>query len=391
VKKIWPFTFYLLYFAAFSSAMPFFVLFYQGLGFTGTQIGLLTGIPPLITLIASPFWTGLADARHWHKFVMGIGILVAVLAVFLLPSFTSFVVVFSLIILLNTFLAPVASLADSGTMSMLGEERAMYGRIRLGGTIGWGLFAPVAGALVDNYGLKIGFWTFSAIMLVNFFVSQKFVHGSLEAGTAKLGGIRVFFASRRWMAFWFIAFLGGIGSSSSAAYLYPYMAGLGASEKMMGLALTISTLTEMPIFFLGHRLVRKFGSYGLLTLSLLMFGARSLLYAAVSVPWMVLVVQAFGGMIFPAMWTAGVSYADENAPAGLKSSAQGLFGAVSFGVGSAVSGFISGLLLEKMGGRGMFLVLGIIILVGLAIAEGARRFFPDKNDLLQTEPLPSDK
>jgi MFS family permease len=75
----------------------------------------------------------------------------------------------------------------------------------------------------------------------------------------------------------------------------------------------------------------------------------------------------------------------------LKSSAQGLFGAVSFGVGSAVSGFISGLLLEKMGGRGMFLVLGIIILVGLAIAEGARRFFPDKNDLLQTEPLPSDK
>jgi PPP family 3-phenylpropionic acid transporter len=178
-------------------------------------------------------------------------------------------------------------------MSMLGEERAMYGRIRLGGTIGWGLFAPVAGALVDNYGLKIGFWTFSAIMLVNFLVSQKFVHGSHEMDRTKPVGMGVFFASRRWIAFWFIAFLGGIGSSSAAAYLYPYMAGLGASEKMMGLALTISTLTEMPIFFLGHRLVRKFGSYGLLTLSLLMFGARSLLYAAVSVPWMVLVVQAF--------------------------------------------------------------------------------------------------
>ena len=42
MKKIWPFTFYFLYFAAFSSALPFFVLFYQGLGFSGTQIGLLT-------------------------------------------------------------------------------------------------------------------------------------------------------------------------------------------------------------------------------------------------------------------------------------------------------------------------------------------------------------
>ncbi len=55
MKKIWPFSFYFLYFAAFSALMPFFVLFYQRLGFNGAQIGLLTGIPPLITLVAAPF------------------------------------------------------------------------------------------------------------------------------------------------------------------------------------------------------------------------------------------------------------------------------------------------------------------------------------------------
>jgi len=391
MKKFWPFTFYLLYFAALSSAMPFFVLFYQGLGFSGTQIGLLTGIPPLITLIASPFWTGVADAKRWHKLVMGLGIVATVLVVFLLPSFTGFAVVFIFIVLFNIFLAPVASLADSGTMTMLGEERAMYGRIRLGGTIGWGLFAPIAGAIVQNYGLKIGFWTFSAIMLINFFVSQKFVHTSHEEGAAKPGGIRVLLTSRRWIIFLFVAFLGGIGAFSAAAYLFPYMAELGANESTMGLALTISTLTELPIFFLAHRLVKRFGSYGLLTLALAMFGIRSLLYAVVSAPFMVLIVQAFGGMIFPAMWTAGVSYADENAPAGLKSSAQGIFGAMSFGVGSAVSGFIAGPLLESIGGRGMFLVLGIIILAGLAIAEGLRRLFPEKDNLPQAVTITSDK
>jgi hypothetical protein len=41
-------------------------------------------------------------------------------------------------------------------------------------------------------------------------------------------------------------------------------------------------------------------------------------------------------MIFPAMWLSGVAYADEHAPAGLKSTAQGLFGAVAFGFGAAV-------------------------------------------------------
>ena len=36
----------------------------------------------------------------------------------------------------------------------------MYGRIRLGGTLGWGLFAPIAGALVLKYGLNIAFLGF---------------------------------------------------------------------------------------------------------------------------------------------------------------------------------------------------------------------------------------
>jgi len=391
MKKIWPFSFYFLYFAAMSALMPFFVLFYQRLGFSGTQIGLLTGIPPLITLVAAPFWTGVADAKRWHKLVMGVGIFVAVLSIFLLPSFTSFAVIFTLIIIFNIFLSPVPSLADSATINMLGEERAMYGRIRLGGTIGWGLFAPIAGVMVQNYGLKLAFWSFSAIMLINFFVSQRFVHGSHEENTSKPGGIRVLLTNRRWINFLFIAFLGGLGTFAVNAYLFPYMAELGAKETTMGFALTIATLTEMPIFFFGDRLVKRFTNYGLFLLALVMVAIRSLLLAVVSTPFMVLALQAFGGMIFPAMWLAGVSYADENAPAGLKSSAQGLFGAVSFGVGSAVGGFIGGLLLESIGGRGMFLVFGIIVLVGLVIAEGIRRFFPDKNELAQAVAVPSDK
>lgn len=391
MKKIWPFSFYFLYFTAFASLMPFFVLFYQGLGFSGPEIGLLTGVPPLITLVAAPFWTGLADAKGWHKWVMSLGIIGAVSIIFLLPSLSSFSIVFIAIILFITFLSPVASLADSATMTMLGEERALYGRIRLGGTIGWGLFAPIAGALAQQYGLKIVFWCFSAIMLINLFVSQKFVYSSHERDSSNHGGIRILLTNRRWIMFLFAAFLGGLGSSSAASYLYPYMAELGANESTMGIALTISTLTEIPMFFFGDRLVKKFGSYGLLILALVLFGARSFLYAAISTPFMVLIVQAFGGMIFPAMWTAGVSYADEHAPIGLKSTAQGLFGAASFGFGGAVSGFISGLLLKSMGGRGMFLVLGVIIFAGLALVEGIRRFFPQEKEVAQTVVMASDK
>ncbi|HXQ33353.1 MAG TPA: MFS transporter, partial [Anaerolineales bacterium] len=286
---------------------------------------------------------------------------------------SAFAIVFTFIMIFNIFMSPVSSLADSATMSMLGEERAMYGRIRLGGTIGWGLVAPIAGTVVENYGLRLGFMIFSAIMFINFFVSQKFNFGKVEGHETNHGGIRTLLAGRRWIFFLLISFLGGVGIFSVASYLFPYMAELGANESQMGIALTISTLTELPVFFFGHRLVRRFGSYRLFIIALVLIGIRSLLYAAIDSPFQIFFVQAFSGMIFPIMWLAGVSYADENAPAGLKSTAQGVFSAMTFGFGSALGGFIGGLLLESVGGRGMFLVMGIIILVGLVLIEANQR------------------
>jgi MFS transporter, PPP family, 3-phenylpropionic acid transporter len=385
MKKIWPFTFYFLYFSAFASLLPFFVLFYQGLGFNGAQIGLLTGVPPLITLIGAPFGTGLADSTRRHKLIMSVGLSATIVVVLLLPSFTSFAVIFMLIALLNIFISPIGSLSDSATISMLGEHRAMYGRIRLGGTLGWGLFAPVAGALVLKYGLNIAFSVFAGIMFLNLLVSQKFSFGKPEADASDHGGIRALMTNRRWVIFLLFALLGGVGAFSAASYLYPYMAELGADSRQMGVALTIATITEIPVFFFGNRLVKRFGSYGLFMIALVLVGIRSLLYAVASTTFMVWAVQIFGGMIFPAMWLAGVSYADENAPAGLKSTAQGLFGAVMFGFGSAVSGFVGGILLESIGGRGMFLVFGMIILIGLALIEGIRRLLPGE-EIVQPVP-----
>ncbi len=113
-------------------------------------------------------------------------------------------------------------------------------------------------------------------------------------------------------------------------------------------------------------------------ISLILLGVRSVLFGVVDNLFLAIALQGLGGAIFPAMWSAGVAYADENASAGLKSTAQGLLGAMTFGFGAAVSGFAGGLLLEGMGGRGMFMVFGIVILVGLGLIEGVKRIFPEK-------------
>ena len=78
MKKIWPFSFYLLYFGANACFLPYMVLYYQSLDFSGAQIGMLTAISPLITLVSAPFWTGIADASHRHKLVLTVTLLTSI-------------------------------------------------------------------------------------------------------------------------------------------------------------------------------------------------------------------------------------------------------------------------------------------------------------------------
>lgn len=373
MRKIWPFSFYFLYFAAFASLLPYFVLFYQSLGFSGTQIGLLTGVPPLITLIGAPFGTGLADRTRRHKLIMGVGLTVAIAVMLTLPNMSSFVLVFALIVLFNFFMSPVASLSDSATMSMLGEQKEMYGRIRMGGTIGWGIFAQIAGFLLALYGLTILFYVFSVIMVINLFVLQKLSFGEPEKQDQKPGTAGMLLKERRWLIFLAFAFLGGIGSFSGASYLSPYLQELGADGRQIGFAFLIGTLTELPAFYFGNLLVKRFTPYRLLVISLILLGARSVLLGVAGNLFIAIALQGLGGVIFPMFWSAGVAYADENAPSGLKATAQGLFGATTFGFGAAFSGFFGGLLLENIGGSGLFFVFGIGILVGWLLIEGIKK------------------
>jgi PPP family 3-phenylpropionic acid transporter len=376
MRKLWPFTFNFLLFAASAFVSPFMVLYYQGLGFTGTQIGLLTGITPLITFCSVPLWTGLADATRRHRLLMSLAILLGVITLFVFPLLHAFVPVLLIAVLLYLFVAPVTAFADSATMFMLADEKEMYGRIRLGGTIGYGLASLIAGVFVQNYGLRLAFWGCATLFLLGFIVSQKLVYGQSQADSPARGRVRTLLTNPRWILFLTVAFAGGLGLAAFNSYLFPYMKELGASESTMGLALMVGTITEIPALFFANRLMRQLKSYGLLMLSMVVSGLRMLLFAASGTPSLVLLIQLVNGLTFPTMWVAGVSYADENAPAGMSTTAQGLFSAMVFGFGAAVGGFTAGPLLESMGGRGLYFVFGSAVLVTVAIVALIHRRLP---------------
>jgi MFS family permease len=367
MKKTAPFMFYLLFYAAASFTLPFIVLYFQELGFSGGQIGLLVGMVPLVTLIGAPLWTGLADAKGQHKRIMSLTILGAILFASIYPFFKALTPIILLSFLYALFSSPITSFADSATMAMLAGENTMYGRVRLGGTIGWGLVAPLAGLIIQSYGLRWAFWGYAAIMILVFIVSQKFTFRRHVANASFKEDIQKLLTNRRWLFFLSLAFVGGVGFTSINSYLFPYMEELGISRLTMSIALTISTVGELPVLFFANRLLKRFGAYSLLGLGMTVTGVRLLLYAVFNFPAGILIFQLLNGMTFPLVWVAGVSYADENSPQGMKATAQGLFGAMVFGFGAAAGGLVGGLMLGSIGGRWMYLIFGSCVLACVGV------------------------
>jgi PPP family 3-phenylpropionic acid transporter len=239
--------------------------------------------------------------------------------------------------------------------------------------------------LVENVGLKIAFWNGALFFFLGFLISLKFEHGkAAKNGNASRRQIGQVLKNPHWLIFLVLSFSAGAAFAASNTYFFPFMKELGATEGTMGLALTIGTLAEIPVMLLVNRMIGRFKSYGLFVFGLGVTGLRLLLFAISFNSTMVLFVQILNGLSFPVLWVAGVSYADEHAPEGLRTTAQGLFSAAVWGIGSATGGFLGGLLLANLGGRVLFAIFGGAVFVVLLLVTLIRARIPSEDILSPT-------
>jgi MFS transporter, PPP family, 3-phenylpropionic acid transporter len=369
--------FYFCYFAAGASLLPFLVLYYKQLGLPGPQIGLLAAIPPLTFLIAAPIWGGLADATQQHRRLLNLALLGTLsLALTLRFRFsTSFLALAVLVMLFAFCLAPIIPLVDSSALAFLDERKNQYGKLRLWGAIGWGLSAPLVGRLVEQHGLNWSFYSYSLFLLAGLILSAGLPIAQASIGRGFWRGLRLLAGNRHWLFFLALIFAAGAGSSLINNYLFLYMADLGASKTLMGLALSVATLSELFIFATSDRLLDHWGVRGLLSLALAALLLRLVAYALLSNPWLVLPVQLLHGFSFSALWVAGVAHADRTAPSGMGATAQAIFSGVSMGLAAAIGAFLGGLLYERLGlaalfgwgAAGLLLTLALLAALNLAL------------------------
>lgn len=248
---------------------------------------------------------------------------------------------------------------------------------RMWGAIGWGIAGPVIGILANRYGLLWPFWGYLAMLGSAFFVALKLPVIGVNRSVSVWQGISQLMKNRPWIFFLGTVYASGTSMAIITNFLFLYLGQLGATPSMMGFALTIATISEVPILFLSGKLINRLGAQGVLTLSLITGVVRSFGYAFMPILAVALSFQLLHGLTFSAMWAAGVTYASENAPVGLGATAQSLFFSVVFGFSSISGAVLGGILFENFGGVEMFKISGIVLLIATLLFIVGGKISPD--------------
>ncbi|XP_055609461.1 major facilitator superfamily domain-containing protein 6 [Uranotaenia lowii] len=296
-----------------------------------------------------------------------------------------FWLLFLFLILSWAGMAVVVSVGDAICFEMLGDRPHLYGNQRLWGSIGWGTFSLLAGFLVDQFSngkaskdYTVVFYMTVVIIAVDILVSSKLKHTQSRLSTNIVRDVGQIFVSFRVVVYFLWCVAVGLGTALIWNFLFWHLEDLASAQQGCDHAAWIKTLEgivmsiqcfggELPFFFLSGWILKKIGHINAMSVVLLGFGVRFLLYSLLVDPWWVIPIEFLNGITFGLFYATMASYASIVAPPGTEATMQGLVGAVFEGVGVSCGSLLAGHLFFNVGGSQTFRYFGIAALILCAV------------------------
>lgn len=282
--------------------------------------------------------------------------------------------------------APAQALADTATLQSLHGETQRYGRVRLWGSLGWGIGGFSVGAAVStNYqtnhcGESVidyspCFYVYAASMGVAFLCATQLEFDQtqdspviLETDNSKsnkiIRGLKVF-RSPQFCFVIFIAFFCGSATGFIETFLFWYLHELGGGQMLLSVINGLNCTAEVCVFFVTDRLLSFLGHINVIYLALLCYSIRFIYFYLIQSPWAVLPAELLQGITTAALWSSCVSFVGLHP--GASNTVQGILNGVYMGLGFATGGFMGGILVHAAGMKLSFLIYSVASLCLLLI------------------------
>jgi len=377
--------YYFIHFMNIAALFPFLNLYLRSIGLSGTQIGIITSVGLLMMTISQPIWGLISDVLGTRKRILQLNLslsLVFGIMITLKEDFFSLLIVLALFYLVRS---PLMRIVDTIALTQ-NDEGDTYGRVRLWGSLGFALAVVLVGNILRHTSLKNFSYIFAVLVAFSLLVS---FHRPSEAKRTRQRGLVKrnlisLIRNRAFLLFLIFSFLVGLSAAIHSAFFSIYFAQIGAGEGLIGVSWGIAALSEVAVFFYSQRLLRKFSSVKLLSFGALLYGIRWILYAVLSNPLLILLVQATQGISFALFYFSGITFVSQVAPSELQVTGQGIFGAVfTFGLSGIVGSLLGGLIFDVLGVSVMYGIAGLISILAAFLFSWGMKTAPDFGVILR--------
>lgn len=286
----------------------------------------------------------------------------------------TFALLMGLILLASFFMVFESGIADASVVKYLikiGRPRD-YGKQRIWGGFGWGIFSVLAGMANDKVeeSLQVNkylasFSMYLALIFLTMLCVSKLHTSHLAASErpAILKTLASILPNFKVVSFLLVLLLNSIANGFIFMYLFIYLEELGANNLLMGITLAVSISAEIPLMYVSGFIIKKISHEGVFILTFMAFALRVFCYSVIPSAWYVLPVELLHGITFGMMWPAATSYVGIVAPHGMAATLQGLASGVYFYLGWVISGFVGGTMYAKYGAKKMYRTLSLLMLI----------------------------
>ena len=338
--------------------------YFDSMGFSPVQLGVLIAATPVILLFASPLWfkigSGITNSRAFKIMVLASTFLVW--PVFMLEGFFPKLIA---LVVFALFMAAAVPVGEATIITALQLRGLSFDRVRLWGTIGYASAALFLGIIL-RFGFVYLFGVYSGFFFLAY-LTQKKINAQVPAGGGKIrettneGEFPVFLMM-------LMGILLGVSVSAFNSSFFPVLTReLGFDVSSAGVGYSVMAFSEIPFLLFADRIVKRFGNLRVLTIGMFLTGLRVFLASIAPSMSVMLTIQSMHGVNFIVMYYAVFNYIYFKLPRQDLVRAQMLFWMVIHGLSYFIGSVLGGVIVEGTGTISAFRIVGTFGMVVSAL------------------------
>lgn len=359
--------FYFIFFCCKGIQIPYFSLYFNHLGFSTVQVGIIIAAILLNGTFSPVLWGYVADkydpaGRLCFRLKL-ISLFLFVPLVFVREFGPVLVMVF----IFTFFWSPVLALVESATIRFAYISGYSYGGIRVWGTMSFIFVAYLFGVILDFLPSIYVVYGMLFFLFLNTPVLYILPMRSGGSGNLNINGLLLAMRRKEILVFLTVSMLMLLSHGAYYGFFSIYMESLGYSKSMIGFLWALGPLGEIAVMLRGESLLKRYGAVSLLSFSLLAAFVRWFMLANFTSLFPLMLAQFLHSFTYGAFHIAAVHRAENIFPDSMKNSAQTLYSSSSFGTGLVFGTFFSGMLYETTGPSAMFLFSSLAAIAAYAL------------------------